>query len=159
MSSRRVVVHLLPLALLFPACDVARSEEAHTDETLNTCVQERVTITQGVYGQMFRGCDTPSCALAFADREVRVYDQDPRPPDRQPTGGYSDSGTSLQPTLRITATTVGEGFFELSLPVGTHYLCAAVCEPVTIAAGQLLRLDCCSAPGGHWWPGYECVLP
>jgi hypothetical protein len=108
------------------------------------------TITQGAFGQVHNGCDTPDCAVAgsigvgvaaFADAQV--------------VGQTSQNYTALD-------VTDDHGQYELALPVGTFYVCIGEaesygfvpqtpCETASIASQRLDRLDYAYGPGGGRW--------
>lgn len=127
--------------------------------SLDTCVQDRVTIEQGIYGQIIDSCDTEDCTMTYAaGREIRVYDKDPTPPDQPPEWGLSDQQTMETPIRKVTS--VEEGFYQVPLETGVYYVCAIRCERMAITSTEpLARWDCCSAPGGDWWQGAECSAP
>jgi hypothetical protein len=144
-------VALLWIAALAAGCD---------GRALDTCLADRVTIREGVFGQQVSPCDTPGCQGSYGEgREIRVYDRDPTPPGQALSVDGSivtDSGSQLIPRLTVAA--VSRGFYEVPLPVGTYFLCAlGRCVKVDVSANQpLLRYDCCRHPGGEWLTGTTC---
>jgi hypothetical protein len=126
---------------------------------LNSCIDDRVTIAQGVYGQMVIGCDTPDCSPAYAvGAEVHVYDSDPTPPEGPQDQAPYDSGTHLVPVARETAT--ADGFYQADLAPGAYYLCAnGFCVAITLPPSPpLARWDFTAAPWNGWHEG-ACVRP
>ena len=104
---------------------------------INDDVSPLLTIDKGVYGQLLKGCDTPTCG-----------------------GGYS-SGVSVAIATSLpdggviagaSTTTDGQGFYQLAADAGSYRLCAygTVCTDVVLPAG-LLRADHTSGPGGGIW--------
>ena len=138
---RRTTALLIPL---FACC---------SGEPLKSCIQGRQTVAQGVYGQLFAGCDTPDCQVAYAvGDEVRVYDRDPTPPSGPQNQGPYDSGTTLMPIARTVS--AAEGFYEVALAPGNYYLCSFTFKCVRIAVGTpvaLLEEIFTSGPGGGVW--------
>jgi hypothetical protein len=129
-------------------------------EEVNRCIDERATSPQGVYGQLIHGCDTPDCSASYAvGKELRVYDADPTPSNHQDPGIH-DSGTTLRPILR--AMSVTQGFYEITLGHGTHYLCTFTfkCTQVVLSSDQpRIRQDLVSGPGGGRWSAGACSKP
>jgi hypothetical protein len=125
-----------------------------TTEELNRCIDDRVTIQHGVYGQLINGCDTEDCTASYAvGMELRVYDADPTPVNGTQGQGTYDTGTTLTPIKRTSAG--AEGFYEIALAPATYYLCTNSCaQLVLLASASRVRLDWASGPGGgYWWEG------
>jgi hypothetical protein len=123
-------------------------------EELNSCIDDRATIEQGVYGQLLNGCDTDDCTWSYAvGMGVRVYDANPTPASGPQDQGIYDTGTGLTPISRTTSGV--EGFYELALSPATYYLCTNNCSEVILSALQpRIRSDWASGPdGGIWWAG------
>jgi hypothetical protein len=96
-------------------------------------IESKITIRQGVYGLLVRGCDTSGC-------------QD------QPDGGehvivYSPGVTSAF----ATTTSDADGVFQIDLPPGDYTLCTYSCTPIAVAAHATVRYDWTSGPGGGQW--------
>lgn len=128
-------------------------------EDLNTCIEDRATIQQGVYGQFLNGCDTEDCTLSYAvGMELRVYDANPTPADGPQDQGIYDTGTDLTPMKRTNSSS--EGFYEIAVSPGTYYFCTNNCTQIMLSASpSRIRQDWASGPGGgNWWPG-SCSAP
>lgn len=125
-------------------------------EEIDYCIEDRVTIEGGVYGQLLHGCDTDDCELRYAaGEEVRVYDEDPTPVGSWPDEILYDTGTEAVPVQRVISDDVG--FFEVSLAPGLYYLCSFTngCGQVGVESGRSrVRSDFVSDPTGvNWWKG------
>jgi hypothetical protein len=119
---------------------------------LSRCIDDRVTIEQGIYGQLVSGCDTPDCSPSYAvGLSLRVYDSDPTPATGPPGNAVIyDEGTTLTPIARVASG--GEGFYEIALPAGTYYFCANSCARINLSASPpRVRYDWTSGPGGGFW--------
>lgn len=126
------------------------------NDPLDTCIDDRARITQGVYGQFINSCDTEPCTPSYAlGVEVRIYGRNPTPEEDQDGQRIHDAGTSLTPIERARS---GEaGFFEVALPPGTYYLCTNDCSAVVLSASQpLVRRDWANGPGGGRWHAGAC---
>jgi hypothetical protein len=93
---------------------------------------EKVSITQGVYGSTIAGCDTSNCEDEVAD-DVLVYAKAP--------GG----------TVVAMTRSDDDGFFEIALEPGSYDLCVYNCRQITIGEGELLERTFISGPGGGIW--------
>jgi hypothetical protein len=108
-------------------------------------IEDRVTITQGIYGQLIGGCDTTGCVE--------------RPLDYGDVAAFAEPVPSGPVTLTAVAqTTVDDaGFFELTLPPGTHYLAWITDGAVHTSTTRIVvptgraRWDFTSGPGGGIW--------
>lgn len=112
-------------------------------------VEGRVTITQGVYGQLVSGCDTSGCTDRVITRgEVAAFDAPP------------PSGTLTRAPVARDAVDEA-GFYELSLAPGTYHLAWVVDEgsgpgvhtrvEAIVVADGIARWDFTSGPGGGIW--------
>ncbi|MEZ4445109.1 MAG: hypothetical protein R3B72_38910 [Polyangiaceae bacterium] len=117
------------------------------------CIDDLVTIGQGIYGELLNGCDTADCETSRASgMEVRVYDEDPTPPDPDDA---TDDGTTLVP-LAVTKAD-GAGFYEVELLPGSYSVCTNVCTTTTVSPDDApQRLDWASGPGGGRWYVGSC---
>jgi hypothetical protein len=105
-------------------------------------VEQRVTIQQGIYGQV--------TSLDDVGRH-----------EPQPLGGFPiyvydvPAGTVLGAPTASTASETSLGFYEMALPSGDHVVCTSFqrCVVVTIRAGQRLRLDYEFSVGPGWSSG------
>jgi hypothetical protein len=125
---------ILSVVLTTAACDGFTDPEA------------QVTIEQGVYGLTISGCDTSDChdepaanVLVVTHTEVGLHD----------ANATSDRG----------------GFFQIALDPGDHRICVRfpetgnrdlTCEPFGVPAGERLRFDWVSGPGGGNWCADGC---
>ncbi len=124
-------------------------------DSLDTCIADRVTIETGVYGQFFNGCDTPDCTASYAvHMEARVYDADPTPPNTPSEEGIYDLGTQLTPIEH--ASSDAQGFYEIALAAGTHYVCTNRCDVINVDGEVPQRRDWASGPGGGQWYAATC---
>jgi hypothetical protein len=107
---------------------------------VDTDIESRVTIDQGVYGQLLRGCDTGSCRVAI-DSGIGVTAELP-PPNGAIHGASLDATTSDD-----------RGFYQFELPAGAYQLCTTTCTPIEIPEGTV-RYDWVSTDrGGEWCKG------
>jgi len=91
-------------------------------------IEDEITIEQGVYGQLLKGCDGCTDQPAV-NEEVTVY-----------VPGHDDQSVMSD----------GHGVYELGLPAGDYTLCTSVCTPITVPYG-IIRYDWTSGPGGGTW--------
>jgi hypothetical protein len=102
-----------------------------------------VTITQGVYGELGNGCDTPDCTpSASSGRTVDLLAEAPM--------------NGMTPAILKSTQSDGTGFYQLEVDPGTYFL--SIGEgvngtEVTVPKG-LVRCDWESGPGGGFW---SCV--
>jgi hypothetical protein len=104
-------------------------------------IEDRVTIEQGVYGQLTTYNDTaPILATTYLSWPVRVYSA-PR--------GTSEPLATTESDER--------GFYEVALAPGAYEVCVSdrQCHAFTLLAGQRLRLDY-QSPFDRWQEG--CIL-
>ena len=99
---------------------------------LDRNIEGKVTIHQGVYGQLVQGCDTSGCQDQPADGETVTV--------------YAASASNEY----ATATADADGFYEIRLDAGDYTLCTYSCTEVTVPNG-LVRYDWTSGPGGGQW--------
>lgn len=95
-------------------------------------IEDQITIDQGVYGLLIKGCDQSGCNdQPAANEEVTVY-----------IPGQDDE--------RVMSD--GDGVYQVDLPAGDYTLCTSSCTPITVPYGRI-RYDWTSGPGGgHWEP-------
>ncbi len=140
------------LAIAFAAC-VHPGDES---DDFDYCVENELRIDRGLYGQLFNGCDTEDCTGSYApDMEVRIYDQDPTPPDAPEEDGLFDWGTTLDPIARTESRELG--MYEVRLEPGVYFACTNSCDHIDMSSGaSFTRRDWASGPGGgNWWTA-EC---
>lgn len=116
---------------------------------LDKNVESQVTITQGVYGQLLAGCDTPGCSTSYLpSRDVGLFDvQVVR----------NDAGVFPAPLVHVTSR--DRGFYEIGVDAGSFFL--AIGQPDTARGGTswftstsvrvpvgVGRVDWVSGPGG-----------
>jgi len=87
-------------------------------------IATKVTITEGVYGQL------TSDSLPVAKQQVTVYSA---------TGAYS------------TATSDGDGVYQIDLPNGDYTICTSACTTITTPSSATVRYDWTDGPGGGTW--------
>jgi hypothetical protein len=113
------------------------AKEEHIDADL------KVTITQGVYGELGLGCDTSDCSSSAASgRALDVLSEAPK------------AGTT--PKVLKSTTADGTGFYQVEIDPGSYFLSIGTevnGTDVTVPAG-LVRCDWESGPGGGFW---DCV--
>jgi hypothetical protein len=137
------------LRLLAVASALAASACGDEERTLDRHVEDLVTIDQGVYGQITSVSDVgPSAADYLPGFTVEVY--------------VVPVGTERGTPVASTASEASRGFYKVSLSAGDHLVCTASgsCVVVTLAAGEVLRLDYESGPGPGWsrgtsWPAAQ----
>jgi len=102
-------------------------------DSLDTSIEDQITIEQGVYGLLISGCDTSGCQDQPAAREnVIVY-------AAGSTGPFSQ-GTSDD-----------HGVYQINLVAGDYTLCTYSCTTITVPANDRVRYDWTSGPGGGQW--------
>ena len=100
---------------------------------LDRNIEGRVTIQQGVYGQLVQGCDTSGCQdQPAAGEHVVVY-------------------AASESSAFASADADGDGFYEIALPAGDYTLCTYNCTQITVPDHALVRYDWTSGPGGGRW--------
>jgi hypothetical protein len=107
---------------------------------LDRNIEGKVTIQQGIYGQLVEGCDTSGCEDQPASGEsVTVY---------AASASYSYA----------SATADGDGFYEIELPAGDYTVCTYSCTQVSVPTG-IVRYDWTSGPGGGQWKLAHSTAP
>ena len=100
---------------------------------LDRNIDGKVTIEQGVYGQLIEGCDSSGCQdQPAAGEHVVVY-------------------AASQSTVFASADADGDGFYEIALPAGDYTLCTYSCTQITVPDQSVVRYDWTSGPGGGHW--------
>ena len=99
---------------------------------LDRDIEGKVTIQQGVYGQLVDGCDTSGCQDQPASGETVTV--------------YAASASHEY----ATASADGDGFYEIRLDTGDYTICTYACTEVTVPSG-VVRYDWTSGPGGGEW--------
>ncbi len=123
------------------SCLVAAACGSQT-ETIDRRVEDRVTIEQGIYGQITSVDDVGEHEPQyFSGFGVFVYAVPP--------------GTELGEPVANTSSEASRGFYEVALPASDHVVCTTFrrCVVVTITEGQRLRLDYEFGPGPGWSSG------
>lgn len=100
---------------------------------LDRNVEGKVTIDQGVYGQLVQGCDTSGCQDQPASHEHVVV--------------YAASNSDIF----ASADTDGDGFYEIALPAGDYTICTYSCTEISVPDRSTIRYDWTSGPGGGVW--------
>lgn len=99
---------------------------------LDRDIEGKVTIQQGVYGQLVAKCGTSGCEDQPASgQHVTMY-------AASANGSYAN------------ATADGDGFYEIEVPAGDYTMCTSSCTQITVPAG-IVRYDWVSGPGGGQW--------
>jgi hypothetical protein len=107
---------------------------------VDTDIENRVTIDQGVYGLLLRGCDGGACRIQLGNGIGITVELPP------PAG--SIHGASLDAT-----TSDDRGVYQFELPAGTYQLCTTACTAIDIPEGRA-RYDWISGDvGGEWCEG------
>ena len=100
---------------------------------LDRNIEGKVTISQGVYGQLVEGCDTSGCQDQPASGEhVVVY-------------------AASESTTFASADSDDDGVYQIELPGGDYTLCTYSCTPISVPESSLVRYDWTSGPGGGHW--------
>jgi hypothetical protein len=100
---------------------------------LDRNIEGRVTIQQGVYGQLVQGCDSSGCQdQPAAGEHVVVY-------------------AASQSSVYASADADGDGFYQVELPAGDYTLCTYSCTEISVPDHALVRYDWTSGPGGGRW--------
>lgn len=144
----RMKAHLLFVPAVLAGCTDALPD-----------IEGEQTITQGIYGQLANGCDTPDCEAAAADG-IPVFLMSSRP-------------TADTQTFDDAVVSNARGLFELSVEPGTRVLCRGYyndysteqryyfgpCIELEVPVGTTRR-DWFSGPGGgQWYPGENFDVP
>lgn len=90
--------------------------------------------SQGLYGQLWRGCDTSGCDDAYDANEAVAIFRDAAMAD-----------------LVDTATSDRIGRYEVELAPGTYTICTYSCTTIEVGADVVVRADWISGPGGGEW--------
>jgi hypothetical protein len=117
----RYLLLVLALALGVVGCGVDSNVEA------------RVQIDQGVYGLLVTGCDPSGCSN-MPDRGMNVIVYTP-----------GDSGATS------TVQSDDAGVYQVDLDAGDYTLCTSSCTPITVPDGGRIRYDWTGGPGGGQW--------
>jgi hypothetical protein len=101
--------------------------------SVDTNIEDQITIEQGVYGLLISGCDTAGCQDQPATGEaVIVYAAGANGPFSQVK---SDD----------------DGVYQMNLVAGDYTLCTYSCTAVTVPENGKIRYDWVSGPGGGHW--------
>jgi len=101
--------------------------------TVDTDIEDQITIEQGVYGLLISGCDTSGCQdRPAAGEQVVVY-------------AAGSNGTYSQ------VRSDDDGVYQVDLVAGDYLLCTYSCTAVTVPANDKVRYDWTSGPGGGHW--------
>jgi hypothetical protein len=101
--------------------------------SVDTDIEDQITIEQGVYGLLISGCDTAGCQdQPAAGEEVVVY-------------AAGENGPFAE------ATSDNDGVYQMDLEPGDYILCTYSCTAVTVRANEKTRYDWVSGPGGGQW--------
>ena len=101
--------------------------------SVDTDIEDQITIDQGVYGLLISGCDTAGCQDQPAAGEYVVV--------------YAAGANG--PLLRVTSDS--DGVYQMNLVAGDYTLCTNSCTTVTVRANEKVRYDWVSGPGGGRW--------
>jgi hypothetical protein len=101
--------------------------------SVDTDIEDQITIDQGVYGLLISDCDTSGCQDQPASGEhVVVYAAGVNGPFSQ---GTSDN----------------KGVYQINLVAGDYTLCTYSCTTITVPTNNKIRYDWVSGPGGGSW--------
>jgi len=104
-------------------------------------IGDQVTIDQGVFGLLLKGCDTAGCRVQVGSGVGITLELPP------PAG--SVHGESLDST-----TSNSHGVYQFDLPAGHYQLCTTSCTPIDVPDGGTARYDWVSgSDGGAWCAG------
>jgi hypothetical protein len=135
---------VLPVATMKLALAAIALAACSTDDRIERCANDQVTITRGAYGMLIGGCDVEGCSdRLLVDEQVAAY-----PPGQ---GHWTDDTTSGSIAV---AHTDQRGIYALALAPGTYDLCTYSCTTVTVTG--LDRFDWESGPGGGEWQSDPC---
>jgi hypothetical protein len=98
---------------------------------LDRNIDGKVTIDQGVYGQLVQSCDAADCQ------------------DQPATGEHVVVYAASQSQAYASTDTDGDGFYQIMLPAGNYTLCTYSCTAIAVAG--VVRYDWTSGPGGGKW--------
>ena len=102
--------------------------------TVDTDIEDQITIEQGVYGLLISGCDTSGC-------------QD-QPAAGEPVIVYA-AGSKNGPFTQVRSD--DGGVYQINLVSGDYTLCTYSCTEISIPAYAKVRYDWISGPGGGHW--------
>ena len=102
--------------------------------SVDTSIEDQITIDQGVYGLLISGCDTSGC--------------EDQPATGEPVLVYS-AGTKTGPFAQVVSD--HKGVYQINLVEGDYTLCTASCTQITVPANDKIRIDWVSGPGGGHW--------
>jgi hypothetical protein len=106
-------------------------------------IEDHVTIDQGAYGLLLKGCDTSGCSDQIG---VGIGVTLELPP---PAGTIH--GSSLDAT-----TSDAHGVYQFDIPAGHYQLCTVSCTPIEVPETGRVRYDWISGPGGGEWCDGRC---
>jgi hypothetical protein len=100
---------------------------------LDRNIEGKVTIQQGVYGQLIQGCDTSGCQ------------------DQPDSGEHVVVYAASQSSAFASADSDGDGVYQIELAAGDYTLCTYSCTPISVPGQSTVRYDWTSGPGGGHW--------
>ena len=101
--------------------------------SLDTHIEDQITIEQGVYGLLISGCDTSGCQdQPAAGEHVTVY-------AAGSDGKFSEVRSD------------DNGVYQINLVAGNYTLCTSSCTAITVPTNDKIRVDWTSGPGGGHW--------
>jgi hypothetical protein len=102
--------------------------------SVDTYIEDQITIEQGVYGLLISGCEMDGCQDQPAAHELVVV--------------YSASANG--PFAQVKSSTAG--VYQMNLLGGDYTLCTTYsCTEITVPANDKIRVDWTSGPGGGIW--------
>jgi hypothetical protein len=101
--------------------------------SVDTDIEDQITIEQGLYGLLISGCDTAGCVDQPAAHELVVV--------------YSAGANG--PFAQVKSST--DGVYQMNLAAGDYVLCTYSCTEATVRANEKIRYDWVSGPGGGQW--------
>ncbi|HEY5926914.1 MAG TPA: hypothetical protein VIV11_34745 [Kofleriaceae bacterium] len=102
--------------------------------SVDTDIEDQITIEQGIYGLLISGCDTSGCQdQPAAGEHVIVY------------AAGSKTGPFVQ------AVSDNNGVYQINLVAGDYTLCTYSCTEASVPANGKIRFDWISGPGGGHW--------
>ena len=102
-------------------------------DSIDTSIEDQITIEQGVYGLLISGCDTSGCKDQPAANEHVVV--------------YAAGSTGIFAQVLSDK----HGVYQMNLVGGDYTLCTSSCTTVTVPANNKVRYDWTSGPGGGYW--------
>jgi hypothetical protein len=103
--------------------------------SVDTDIEDQITIKQGVYGLLISGCDTSGCQdQPAAGQHVVVY-----------------AAGATGPFAQVVSD--NDGVYQINLNAGDYTLCLVTynCTTVTVPPNEKIRYDWVSGPGGGNW--------